>query len=63
MSTIENTLNEINGILDTAEEEISELEGTKIKTIQSETHREKRLKKMRRGSMSCGITSRGPKYE
>lgn len=43
---MKNTLDEINGIFVTSEEEISELKGIKIKIIQSEIHGKKRLKRV-----------------
>ena len=40
----ENYINRLNGMLDIAEENISELEGTAIETVPRETHREIKLK-------------------
>lgn len=53
ISKTENILNGINSTLDTGEENISELEHIAVKTIKSKTHREKRMKKINRASMTC----------
>lgn len=45
---MKNTLNGINGIVDAAEEEISEFEGTTVKTTQNEANREEMSEKSAR---------------
>lgn len=50
------TVNTINGRLDVAGKN-SELEETVIETIQNESQREKRMKKMNKTSVNCRTTS------